>query len=72
MRTGKWKFLCEYDGSQPELFDLEVDRGEKNNLAERHPERVQEYAARLIDWHQSLPPDNGPVLGKPKKQKKKN
>ena len=33
VRDGKWKLLCEYDGSEAELYDLENDRSETKNLA---------------------------------------
>jgi uncharacterized sulfatase len=59
MRDGKWKFLCEYDGSEPELYDLEADCGETHNLANRHPDRVAELAKALVAWHKSMPPDHG-------------
>jgi len=77
VRDGKWKFLCEYDGAEPELFDMEKDRGETKNLASQHPQLVKEYTKACIAWHKSLPPDNGPQLAsdilapKPIKQKKK-
>ena len=32
MRTGKWKLLCEYDGSDAELYDLDADPIEKANI----------------------------------------
>lgn len=62
MRSGKWKLLCEYDGSEPELYDLEKDRGETTNQADRHPDLVRSLKAQLLAWHRSLPPDNGPKL----------
>jgi len=62
VRDGKWKFLCEYDGSEPELFDMETDRGETKNIASKHPELVNRFTRACIAWHQSLPPDNGPQL----------
>ncbi|MEK6235010.1 MAG: sulfatase-like hydrolase/transferase, partial [Planctomycetales bacterium] len=62
MREGKWKFLCEYDGSEPELYDLEIDRGETKNLADQHAELVGKLAKTLIAWHESMPPDNGAAL----------
>ncbi len=60
VRRGKWKFLCEYDGSDPQLYDLDTDRGESNNLAGQHPELAIELAQVLLDWHQSMPPDGSP------------
>ena len=62
MRDGKWKFLCEYDGSEPELYDIVNDLGEKNNLAETYPKLVAKFTKACINWHRSMPPDNGPNL----------
>jgi arylsulfatase A-like enzyme len=62
MRDGKWKFLCEYDGSDPELYDIVNDLGEKNNLAETYPKLVAKFTKACINWHRSMPPDNGPNL----------
>ena len=62
VRDGKWKFLCEYDGTEPELYDIANDLGEKNNLAEKHPKLVAKFTKSCIDWHRSMPPDNGPDL----------
>ena len=62
MRDGKWKFLCEYDGSEPELYDIVNDLGEKNNLAETYPKLVAKFTKACINWHSSMPPDNGPNL----------
>jgi uncharacterized sulfatase len=76
VRDGDWKLLCNYDGSQPELYDLAGDRGEKSNLAGKQPEIASRLIAAAVAWHRSLPADNGPQLGaesprpaKPKKQK---
>ena len=70
IREGKWKFLCEYDGADAELFDMETDRGETKNLADKYPEVVTRLAKACIAWHKSLPPDNGPnLVRKPKKKK---
>jgi uncharacterized sulfatase len=59
MRAGKWKFLCEFDGSDPQLYDLDNDRGESNNLVDQHAELVIELRQALLDWHKSMPPDGG-------------
>ena len=62
VRDGDWKFLCEFDGTEPELYNLKTDRGETTNLAEKHPGLVAKYTRACIGWHQSMPPDNGPQL----------
>jgi len=59
VRSGDWKLLCEYDGSQPQLYNLAEDRGETTNLADQQPAVVQRLTAGLLAWHESLPPDNG-------------
>lgn len=44
VRNGKWKIVA--DEYKPwELYDISVDRGETNNLADEHPEIVKEMAA---------------------------
>jgi len=62
IRSGKWKLLCEYDGSDPSLYDLTKDRGEKNDLADKNPKIVNELSQKVITWHKSMPADNGPQL----------
>ena len=68
MRDGKWKYLCEYDGSDPELYDLETDPGETRNIVDEHSELVEYLTKALLAWHRSMPPDNGAVYEpKPKR-----
>jgi len=62
MRAGKWKFLCEYDGSNPQLYDLIFDPSESKNLAETYPETVADLRSRLEEWHKSMPSDRGEAL----------
>ncbi len=59
VRAGKWKLLCEYDGTQVELYDLLSDRGETQNIAEQHTDVVARLKGSLLQWHQAMPPDNG-------------
>ena len=59
MRRGKWKLLCEYDGSEAELYDLEIDPGETENLVDGHSELVEDLTRAVIAWHRSMPADNG-------------
>lgn len=77
VREGKWKLLCDYDGSRPELYDLETDRAESTNLASSQPDAVRRLTAKVVAWHASMPPDNGPAIAAetgataPKGKKKK-
>ncbi|MBR90995.1 MAG: N-acetylgalactosamine-6-sulfatase, partial [Verrucomicrobiales bacterium] len=68
VRDGQWKFLCEYDGTEPELYNMKTDRGEKQNLAAKHPALVAKFTKACIAWHKSLPPDNGPNLVRSQKR----
>ncbi len=62
VRVSDWKFLCEYDGSDPELYNLKTDLGETKNLAHEHPKLVSSLTKSIIAWNKSLPSDNGPQL----------
>lgn len=64
VRDGQWKLLCEYDGSKPKLFDLLQDPYEANNIEAQHPEITARLTEQLVQWHRSMPPDNGPALAK--------
>jgi uncharacterized sulfatase len=55
IRENQWKLLCRFGGLQPELYDLEADPGEKNNLSEKYSERVDDLKKRLISWNRSFP-----------------
>ena len=59
VRYGRWKFMCEYDGSNPELYDMENDRSETTNVADKNMDVVRKLRQQLLDWHESMPPDNG-------------
>jgi arylsulfatase A-like enzyme len=63
MRQGDWKLLCNYDGSDPQLYDLAKDRAETTSLAAGQAERVKAMTAQVLAWHESMPADNGPALG---------
>ena len=62
VRLGQWKLLCEYDGSEVELYDLSQDQSESTNVAAQHADVVSELTELLVSWHQSMTPDNGPNL----------
>lgn len=49
VRRGRWKLVCEYPHPW-ELYDMETDRAEMNNLAAREPEIVRELVAQWQDW----------------------
>ncbi len=66
VREGNWKLLCDYNGSNPQLYDLAADPGETNDLAAAQPDTATRLADAVAAWHRSLPADNGPELEKKK------
>src|SRR5690606_16625747 len=55
VREGKWKLLCNFDGSRKELYDLEADPGESRNLAEDQSDLAKRLSDTVIAWHRSMP-----------------
>ena len=62
VRQGKWKLVCKYPGPW-ELYDMDADRTELNNLAPKYPfivrglaEQYEEWAARcsVMPWDELL------------------
>jgi arylsulfatase A-like enzyme len=49
VRKGKWK-LVKTDENAPQLFDLDQDIGEKNNLAAQRPEVIRDLTAAFSRW----------------------
>jgi len=54
VRSGKWKLINWYDGNKIELFDLEKDPYEKNDVADDNPEVTKDLKSRLIKWLSSV------------------
>ena len=50
VRDGKWKLVSTYPAYQWELYDLETDRGETNNIAQQNPGIVNDLSAKYFDW----------------------
>jgi arylsulfatase A-like enzyme len=76
VRDGRWKLLCEYDGSEPQLYTLDTDPGEKSNVAAANPKIVERLTTAVLDWNNLMPADKGAtysalgkVTGKNRKSK---
>lgn len=50
IRSGKWKLLVNHDRSDAQLYDMEKDRFEKENVADAHPELVAELSKKVCKW----------------------
>ncbi len=59
VRDGKWKFLINYDGSDPQLYDLNLDQSESNNVSERFPQISARLRKATFDWNAPMPQDAG-------------
>ncbi len=64
-REGKWKMV------DNKLYDLEKDIGEKNNVADQHPEKLRELKEQFHTWNETIEreqrphakmPDPGPLV----------
>lgn len=55
VREGKWKLLFNRQGSL-ELYDLEADISEKNNLVKQRPEIVQHLQKTYTSWKNQMAP----------------
>jgi uncharacterized sulfatase len=64
VRSGKWKLMCEYDGSQAELYDLTSDPGETHNVVLQFADVAKQLAEEVVVWHNSMPNDNGATYRK--------
>jgi arylsulfatase A-like enzyme len=49
VRKGKWKLVSKHPDKW-ELYDIEADRTELTNLAEKHPEKVEQLKALYESW----------------------
>lgn len=54
VRSGDWKLIEWYEDGRLELFNLRDDLGEQHNVADRHPDKVQELHAKLKTWRSSV------------------
>ena len=57
LRSGKWKFLMNPDGTRKELYDFEADPQcmEVDNLADRYPDEVKRFSKILREFKASIP-----------------
>ena len=54
IRVGDWKLLEYLEDGRVELYDLDKDIGEKNNLAEKMPEKAGQLRESLNAWRKDV------------------
>ena len=54
IRSGDWKLVYWYENQRFDLFNILEDIGEKNNLAEKKPAKVNELASKLGKYLRSV------------------
>jgi arylsulfatase len=69
IRIGKWKLVAKGSKGPWELYDLEQDRTELNDLSGKHPERAEEMAGLWEAWAVEAKAKPWPWGGSPKKKK---
>ncbi len=62
MRVGKWKLHEYFEDGALELYDLDADPGERNDLSKSNPEKTEELYQMLKDWRERT---NAPVPTEP-------
>ena len=50
IRDGDWKLIEWYENGKRELYDIAKDVGEKDDLAEKRPDKLKELHERLVSW----------------------
>ncbi|MES2599045.1 MAG: sulfatase-like hydrolase/transferase [Verrucomicrobiota bacterium] len=55
IRDGQWKLLMNPDKSRVELYDLNQDLTQLNNVAEHHPDIVERLGSQVTMWAKTLP-----------------
>ncbi len=59
IRKDQWMLMVNPDGSRTELYDIPKDPTQLTNLADRHPEVVDDLRRQVVQWQKTLP--DGPI-----------
>ena len=66
LRDGKWKIVSMYrrDQRKWELYDMEADRTEQNNLGDKMPDRLNAMVAQWQSWADRVGVQDWPIKNK--------
>jgi uncharacterized sulfatase len=59
VRHGRWKYYVNFDGSKPQLYDLEADISETTNILTENPSVGRTLQRALLEWNGNMPADEG-------------
>jgi arylsulfatase A-like enzyme len=62
IRDKQWKLLMEENGTDEQLYNVDADPVEANNLAQENPAIVKDLKAQLLAWRKQMPQ---PMSGQP-------
>jgi len=70
-RMGDWKLIERFEDGRVHLYDVQMDIGEREDLATQYPQRVEQMRAKLHAWYKQVgakflePKDGGPQPWRP-------
>jgi arylsulfatase A-like enzyme len=71
VRMGDWKLVERFEDGRVHLYNLQQDQGERNDVAQDHPDRVKQMRSRLHAWYKQVdakflrPKEDGPPPWRP-------
>lgn len=54
VRLGNWKLIEYFEDGRLELYNIKDDIGEKNDLADTMPDKVEELHQKLVEWRKDV------------------
>lgn len=55
IRDGDYKLLINVDGSNPELYNINRDEEESENIVDQYPEIASKMKKKVLDWYAQMP-----------------
>jgi hypothetical protein len=54
VRSGDYKLIIQSKDEKPQLYNLDTDIGEENEIADQHPQELQRLEALRAQWDSEL------------------